>query len=246
MKKIMLMSLGACVFILCIFAAGCISPENPVTIDDPVLTVIVEKEGMMIPANAAMTFILPANPTTGYTWNVVESTGLKVTDEYKATPVPEGWTGGGGYQYYTLTSDKAGSYTFKAAYARSWETDTEPIYTVMQTPVFSDAENNDDSGDVMLSVLFDGTVNPKAGDVVKICTEGNPTTGYYWTAVPKAGLTILKDDYLSESTSGMAGAGGTYVWYVTAEKAGTYEFKATCQRSGQDPENLFFFDLTFV
>ncbi len=246
MNRLKLLSFGACVFIICIFAAGCISPEVPVNTDNPVLTVTVEKAGIMIPANASMTYILPANPTTGYTWNVMESSGLNVTDEYKATPVPEGWTGGGGYQYYTLTSDKAGTYTFKAAYARSWETDTEPIYTMTQELVFSEAENDDDAGSVMLSVLFDGTVNPKAGEVVKICTEGNPTTGYYWTAAPETGLTVLKDDYVTEGTSGMAGAGGTYVWYVTAEKAGTYSFKATCQRSGQDPSNMFFFDLTFV
>ncbi|WP_319379038.1 protease inhibitor I42 family protein [uncultured Methanocorpusculum sp.] len=246
MKKIWLMSLGACILVICIFAAACVSPEVPVNTDNPVLTVIVEKTGIMIPVNAAMTFILPANPTTGYTWNVMESSGLNVTDEYKATPVPEGWTGGGGYQYYTLTAEKAGTYTFKAAYARSWETDTEPIYTMKQILVFSEAENNDNAGDVMLSVLFDGTVNPKAGDVVKICTEGNPTTGYYWTAVTQDGLTIVKDDYITDITTGLVGAGGTYVWYVTAEKAGTYEFKATYQRSGQDPANVFFFDLTFV
>jgi len=112
--------------------------------------------------------------------------------------------------------------------------------------VFSEAEGDDPAGDVMLTVLFNGVVNPKAGEVVKICTDGNPTTGYYWTASPESGLTVLKDDYITDNTTGLVGAGGTYVWYVTAEKAGTYQFGATNQRSGQDPANLFFFDLTFV
>lgn len=246
MNRLKLLSIGACVVVICIFAAGCISPNVPVQIDDPVLTVTVEKAGMMVPVNASMTFILPANPTTGYSWTVMESEGLIVKDEYKATPVPEGWTGGGGCQYYTLTAEKAGTYTFKAGYERPWETDITPIYTMTQTLVFSEAENDDLAGESMLTVLFNGVVNPKAGEVVKICTAGNPTTGYYWTASPEAGLTVLKDDYLTDTTAGLVGAGGTYVWYVTAQKAGTYQFGATNQRSGQDPANLFFFDLTFV
>ena len=246
MKKMILMSIGACVLISCILAAGCITPDVPVNIDDPVLVVTVEKEGVMIPAHAAMQYILPANPTTGYSWTVTESFGLTVTEEYKATPVPEGWTGGGGCQYYTLTAEKAGTYTFKAAYARPWETDAKPIDTISQTLVFSEPENDDFSGDVMLTLLFNGVVNPKAGEVVKICTAGNPTTGYYWQASPESGLTLLKDEFLTNTTPGLAGAGGTYVWYVTADKAGTYQFEASCQRSGQDPVNLFFFNLTFV
>jgi len=246
MNRMKLLIIGACVLITCIFAAGCISPDVPVNIDDPVLTVTVEKEGIMIPVNASMTYILPANPTTGYSWTVLESKGLIVNDEYKATPVPEGWTGGGGCQYYTITAEKAGTYTFKAGYERPWETDTKPIYTMTQTLVFSEAEANDPAGDVMLTVLFNGVINPKAGDVVKICTAGNPTTGYYWTASPESGLTVQKEDYITDTTTGLVGAGGTYVWYVTGKKAGTYQFGATCQRSGQDPANMFFFDLTFV
>ncbi len=203
-----LLIIGACALIICIFAAGCISPEVPVNIEDPVLTVTVQKEGMMIPVNASMTYILPSNPITGYGWTVLGSEGLIVKDEYKATPVPEGWAGGGGCQYYTITAEKAGSYTFKAGYERPWETDVDPIYTTTQTLVFSEAEGDDPAGDVM--------------------------------------LTVLKDDYITDTTTGLVGAGGTYVWYVTAEKAGTYQFGATNQRSGQDPANLFFFDLTFV
>lgn len=246
MNKMILMGIGACLVISCMFSAGCISPDVPVQIDDPVLTVTVEKEGMMVPVNALMTFILPANPTTGYSWTVMESDGLIVKEEYKATPAPEGWTGGGGCQYYTLTAEKAGTYTFKAGYERPWETDTAPIWTITQTLVFSEAENDDFAGENMLTVLFNGVVNPKAGEVIKICTAGNPTTGYYWQASPKNELTVLKDEYIADTTAGLVGAGGTYVWYVTAKKAGTYQFEAACQRSGQDPANLFFFGLTFV
>jgi len=245
MNKMMLICIGACVLLTCIFAAGCISPEVPVNTDDPVLTVTVHKEEIMIPVNASMTYILPSNPTTGYGWTMLESEGLVVKDEYKATPVPEGWTGGGGCQYYTITAEKAGTYTFKAVYERPWETDVDPIYTMTQTLEFSEAGSDDPEGDVMLTVQFDGVVNPKAGEVVKICTAGNPTTGYYWTAESETGLTVIEDDYITDNT-GLVGAGGTYVWYVTAEKAGTYQFGATCQRSGEDPANMFFFDLTFV
>ncbi len=84
-----------------------------------------------------------------------------------------------------------------------------------QTLVFSEAEANDPAGDVMLTVLFNGVINPKAGDVVKICTAGNPTAGYYWTASSESGLTVLKNEYITDTTSGLVGAGGTYEWYVT-------------------------------
>lgn len=246
MNKMLLMGIGVCVAVSCLFAAGCISPDVPVQTDDPVLTVTVEKEGMMIPANALITFILPANPTTGYSWKIMESGGLTVKEEYKAAPVPEGWTGGGGCQYYTLTAEKAGTYTFKAGYERAWETDTAPIYTVTQTLVFSDAENEDLTGEDMLIIQFDGVVNPKAGETVKISTAGNPTTGYYWQASSKTELKLLKDEFNADAAPGLVGAGGTYAWYVTADEAGTYQFEASCQRSGQDPVNLFFFDLTFI
>ncbi|HJJ50004.1 MAG TPA: protease inhibitor I42 family protein [Methanocorpusculum sp.] len=246
MNKIILICIGACLLLTCLCAAGCITPDVPVSIADPVLTVTVEKDGMAIPTGASMQFVLPANPTTGYGWMVLKSEGLIIAEEYVATPVPEGWTGGGGYQYYTVTAEKAGTYPFTAEYKRAWETDAKPIYTFTQTLVFSKAENDERDGDVMLSLLFAGIINPKAGDVVKICTDGNPTTGYYWKAEPDGGLTVLKDDYITIPDTGLVGAGGTYEWYITAKKAGTYQFGAKCQRPGQDPTGLFYFDLTFV
>jgi inhibitor of cysteine peptidase len=245
MDKCKIIIIGVCLLFACTFMAGCISPDVTDKMTDPVLVVSVEKEGVTIPVNACIQFVVPANPTTGYSWTVNESTGLIVNEQYEATPVPEGWVGGGGYQYYSLTAEKAGTYTFKAVYSRPWETDAEPIYTIDQTLVFCNATDNEQNGKIMLSVAFNGTVNPKAGDVVKIVTEGNPTTGYYWTAVPDEGLTVLKDEFVTSDPT-LAGAGGTYEWYVTANKAGQYQFKATNQRSGQDPIGTFFFDLTFI
>ncbi|MDD4133232.1 MAG: protease inhibitor I42 family protein [Methanocorpusculum sp.] len=245
MGKLRIIIIGVCLLFACIFTAGCISQEIPDDIADPVLVISVEKEGAIIPANACIQYVLPANPTTGYGWTVIESTGLVVNESYEAAPVPEGWVGGGGYQYYTLTAEQPGTYTFKAGYSRSWETDVDPIYTITQTLVFSDAAENDHDGETMLSVVFNGTINPKAGEVVKITTIGNPTTGYFWEAVPGEGLTVLADNYTIDNTT-LIGGGGMYEWLVTANEAGQYQFEATNQRFNQDPVNLFFFNLTFI
>jgi|GEM_PF-1304499 len=245
MDKFRIIIIGVCVLFACIFMAGCISPEVTDEITDPVLVVSIEKEGIAIPENACIQYILPANPTTGYSWTVIESTGLLVNESYEATPVPEGWVGGGGYQYYTLTATQPGTYTFKAGYSRSWETDVEPIYTITQTLVFSNASDDEHDGDTMLSVVFNGTINPETGDVAKITTAGNPTTGYFWNAVPGEGLTVLDENY-TVTNPNLIGGGGMYEWLVTANKAGTYQFEAANQRSGQDPVDMFFFNLTFI
>ncbi|HJJ43156.1 MAG TPA: protease inhibitor I42 family protein [Methanocorpusculum sp.] len=246
MNKSILISIGACVLLACLFAAGCITPNVTANTADPVLTVTVVKEGFELPTGASMQYVLPSNPTTGYGWTVVKSTGLIVTEQYVATPVSEGMTGSGGTHYYTVTADRAGIYTFTAEYKRAWETNVDPAHTFTQTLVFSKAENNDRDNDVMLSVLFDGMVNPEAGDVVKISTYGIPTVGYHWTMVPGSKLTVLKDNFIPCTTKGLVGAGGTYEWYVTAQKAGTYKFSAILHRSNEDPSRMFFFDLTFV
>ena len=65
------------------------------------------------------------------------------------------------------------------------------------------------------------------GDYYDISVRGNPTTGYHWVAAENPGLIVSEPVYIpDEAQEGMVGVGGTYHWYVTADKPGDYEFTA--------------------
>ncbi|MDV0444393.1 protease inhibitor I42 family protein [Methanorbis rubei] len=239
----------------CVLAAGCIGTDNstvtptptPTPSVEPVTVITVDKFGTAIPANDMIRFILPSNPTTGYQWITKNVSGLVINQTYEATPVAEGIVGSGGVEIFTITADKAGTYEFTAEYKRSWENET-PAATFIQYLVYVDA--TDTPADIpMLSVVFVGDVNPKAGEVVKVITEGNPTTGYEWTITNDTQLKVLNSTFATSAIPGstMVGVGGFYEWLVTADKAGTYEFAAEYKRSWEDePVGKFFFDITFV
>ncbi|MDV0447395.1 hypothetical protein MsAg5_12830 [Methanosarcinaceae archaeon Ag5] len=64
------------------------------------------------------------NPTTGYEWTALMSENgmLKLLDSvYVQDPSEPGMAGVGGIYEWYVTSDIAGTYTFDAQYARSWE-----------------------------------------------------------------------------------------------------------------------------
>ncbi|MCZ0863546.1 protease inhibitor I42 family protein [Methanocorpusculum vombati] len=270
--------LGIAVFVLiavavCIFSAGCIGTDTPATptptatpaatvvptqeptkLPDnmtPVTTITVEKYGVAVPAGNMIRYLVPSNPTTGYQWFADNVTGLVINQTYEAAPETAGLAGAGGNEIFTITADKAGTYQFVANYQRAWE-DKIPEATLNQTLVFSNGTKTETT-DPLLSVTFEGIVSPAAGETVKITTEGNPTTGYQWTAVP--GLSATKSDNLvilnatyvpTPVADGIVGSGGTYEWLVTAEKPGTYEFRAQYKRSWEDePAGEFFFTITF-
>lgn len=48
----------------------------------------------------------------------------------------------------------------------------------------------------MLTVSFEGMVSPVPGELVKIVTEGNPTTGYGWVAANTTTLKIVNETYV--------------------------------------------------
>lgn len=267
---------GIAVFVLiavavCIFGAGCIGTDTPTTPTatptatvvptqeptklpenmTPVTTITVEKYGVAIPTGNMIRYIVPSNPTTGYLWFADNDTGLVINQTYEAAPGTAGIAGSGGNDIFMITADKAGTYQFVANYQRAWE-DKIPEATLNQTLVFSN-ETKTETTDPLLSVTFEGIVSPAAGEIVKITTKGNPTTGYEWTAVP--GLSASENDNLvllstayvpTPVADGIVGSGGAYEWFVTAEKPGTYEFRAQYKRSWEDePAGAFFFNITF-
>ncbi|MDO5844312.1 MAG: protease inhibitor I42 family protein [Methanocorpusculum sp.] len=252
MRKITILLIGALIIASAVLIAGCITPHdenqtNNTKIKAPVLTVSVEKQTSNIYANDKIQFILPSNPTTGYNWEITSSDGLTVEEHYAQRENSENLDGAGGAQTYIISAEKAGTYTFTAVYKRSWE-DNAPLYTFTQTIVVNDIDGHTASPDPIMIVRFDGNVNPSVGDNVEIITAGNPTTGYEWKVSSKSDVRLVKENYIvDEHEEGMVGVGGTYKWYVTAEKAGTYTFGAEYKRSWEEgTANSFFFNLTFI
>ncbi|MDO5846040.1 MAG: protease inhibitor I42 family protein [Methanocorpusculum sp.] len=256
MKKLsLLLSLGVLLFVSAVIVAGCgaisASQGTQTVTPSPVLNVSLVNHADVC-AGDKIQFVLPANPTTGYEWNVTSSSGLTVVSEYVSdtpkTAEEEMMTGVGGKQIYTVSAPKAGTYTFTAVYKRSWETG-EPDMTFTQTIIVHDADGHTAEENPVMKLVFDGDMHLRAGDVVRVTAAGNPTTGYDWNTTAGSTVTVLNTAYVEDAHEEyMVGYGGTFVWDVTAEKAGTYLFDAEYKRPWEEnvpAEDAFSFHLTF-
>ena len=75
------------------------------------------------------------------------------------------------------------------------------------------------------------SISAKAGEIITITTETNPSTGYSWTEpVVSEGLTIVGTGSYSDAEPGLVGAGGYHYWNVVAEDPGTYTFTTEYKR----------------
>lgn len=81
-----------------------------------------------------------------------------------------------------------------------------------------------------------------ANEVIQITLPENPTTGYTWFVPAVDGL-IISENYVSDANpDNMAGVGGTKILNITAEKEGSYEFKALYKRANDnDNASLYTF-----
>ena len=91
-------------------------------------------------------------------------------------------------------------------------------------------------------------VNP--GSTIEVNLEGNPTTGYSWSANGD-GLTVVGDPngtyVMDEAAPGMVGVGGTYTFTYKAETDGTYMITAGYARPWEtDVEPTEEFSLTVI
>jgi inhibitor of cysteine peptidase len=83
------------------------------------------KEGQVV------SITLEANPTTGYTWEIVEPFNeqiIRQVGEIEFKPESEA-IGAGGVQIIRFEVVNAGQTTLKLVYHRPWETDVEPLET---------------------------------------------------------------------------------------------------------------------
>ncbi|MDL2260787.1 protease inhibitor I42 family protein [Methanimicrococcus sp. OttesenSCG-928-J09] len=237
-----------CVLLLACAFSGCLGSDDSAnnTTYTPVTTVTVNKIGLTIGANEMIQTILPENPSTGYTWEVIPTPGLNVEETYVANENSDGMVGVGGYKIYNCTGDARGPYVFTVVYKRANE---EPLYTYTQRWDYASPIANPGT-EPRLQLTYEGQPTTKVGEVVEIKTRGNPTTGYSWSAMNSGddNIKVLDSKYIEdEHEEGMTGVGGTYVWYVTAEKPGSFQFDGAYSRNLEDePEIVFYFDLVFV
>ena len=96
----------------------------------PLLPALAEEDAGNALQNPAV--ILAANPTTGYTWTVeiADEAVVSVTNDGIA-PDSEELTGAGGMQRFELVGKAQGYTTVTFVYARSWETEEEPVYKLV-------------------------------------------------------------------------------------------------------------------
>ena len=101
-----------------------------VTLALPLIPAMAEEGAGNAPENPAV--ILAANPTTGYTWavEIADEAVVSVTDDGIA-PDSEELTGAGGMQRFELVGKAQGYTTVTFVYARSWETEEEPVYKLV-------------------------------------------------------------------------------------------------------------------
>ena len=78
--------------------------------------------GKEAPALQTVSFTLPSNPTTGYSWQATQSEELfAISSTYNEKGHAEGMVGAGGAETFTLTPLKAGKTEVTLTYARPWE-----------------------------------------------------------------------------------------------------------------------------
>lgn len=242
MKKAFTILILLAVVVGCIIAAGCTETQTPSadkTIPTEVAyTVTVAKEGGTAfnpGAIAAITF--KTNPTTGYDWYMVKGNEILYQTfrdvEEQENDIGLKMVGAPSYVTFWLMAEEEGEYPFEFVYARKWDMENTVVSTY--SDVLSVVKSDEPlANGPKATFTFDSfNINPPAGSYVKIVTEANPTTGYYYKPSGD-GLTIIEDYQVADET--LDGSSGQYVWYVTAEKPGDYEFKGTLLKAGSSEE----------
>ena len=129
MKKIIILSLASIVLFGCVFGAGCISNDN---IE---FSYSGGEQSISAKAGEIITITTETNPSTGYSWTEpVVSEGLMIVGTGSYSDAEPGLVGAGGFCYWNVTAEKAGTYTFTTEYKRPWE--TESISTIKVTLIF--------------------------------------------------------------------------------------------------------------
>jgi len=248
MKKVFTVLILLAVVAGCVLAAGCTAANTQVSQkvpDDVAYTVTVSKEGPTT-YNVGDIFALKflTNPTTGYDWQVVKGNEILYNTFRDAGEKDTGLDGAPSNVTFWFQAEEEGDYPIELVYARPWDVENTSISSFSDVMPVKKSDLPNANGP-KTSITFDSfNINPKAGSYVKIVTAANPTTGYYYKPSGD-GLTIIEDYQVDDES--LVGSPGKYIWYVTANKAGDYSFKATYQKAGSDEVlSLFTVPLKFT
>jgi predicted secreted protein len=124
----MVMSVGALVAVLAVVVmaaiSGCSEQATPILGAEDGGREITLQKGQIL------TIELEGNPTTGYSWEAVESEGaiLQQVGEPEFEPESD-LLGASGTQTLRFEAVETGQMELKLVYRRSWETDVEPLET---------------------------------------------------------------------------------------------------------------------
>ena len=115
------------------FLSGCASSQGPT------LTETSNGKQISLKVGRPLLVRLESNPPTGYTWAVAGGDGTVLKQQgdptYEQANTSQQVVGGGGWQTFRFTSQKAGATILKLVYRRSWEKGVAPVkaFTVQVT-----------------------------------------------------------------------------------------------------------------
>ena len=124
-------------FVVFLFVSGvlllvnCRNSVGEVRLDD-------QNQGQQVEVKAGQFLVvsLISNPTTGYSWQVLENDETILVPQgevsYQPDPKREGLVGSGGTEVFRFKADQSGTVNLTLIYHRPWEQDVEPlqVYTV--------------------------------------------------------------------------------------------------------------------
>ncbi len=119
-----------------VLVAGCTSGGDPppslnATAGAPLLlNESTNGSTIAVPLSTNLTLELEENPSTGYSWNLTTSPGLRVaSDEYVLAAANTPVVGAGGIHRWELVAVAAGLQQVEGAYVRPWEHGVAPAST---------------------------------------------------------------------------------------------------------------------
>ena len=119
-----------------LLAAGCTTAENPAPTTTPTpagtqagtITVLDEEMNestVAVKLNSRFALELAENPSTGYSWNLTLTEGLRVaSDEYVPAATNATVVGAGGHHRWEIVTAATGLQEISGVYVRPWENAT--------------------------------------------------------------------------------------------------------------------------
>jgi len=78
-----------------------------------------------VPLNTSINLTLSENPTTGYSWNLTTTPGLRIVSDSYVSDDPNGTrSGAGGAHHWQITAVAQGLQEIRGIYAQPWENST--------------------------------------------------------------------------------------------------------------------------